>query len=161
MRNTGRKLLAASVILCITAASVWAQAQQQGKQAAQPARAAQAGNLDDRSTPETERLQHVPEILSVEAQVLQRNPPTLVVTAVGQTPTTGWTNVQLVRRIYVTAPADGMWEYDLLGVKPTRVVAPTLQQFKRRNNWDDFDKTTKGIRVYGIGQGVKEIRLTP
>ncbi|MBI3467766.1 MAG: hypothetical protein HY000_32560 [Planctomycetes bacterium] len=160
MWKSCRNLGVACVILSGAAAAVWAQTQQ-GKQAKQPARAAQPGNVDDRSTPESERLQQVPEILSVEAQVLPRNPPTLVVTAVGQTPTTGWTNVQLVRRIYVTPPADGMWEYDLLGVRPTRVAGAALQQFKRRNNWDDYDKSINGIRVYGVGRGVKEIRLTP
>jgi len=141
-------------------AAAWVHAQP-AKKAGQPPRAAQPGPLDDRPTPETERLQHVPEILSVESQVLQRNPPTLVVTAVGQAPTTGWTNVQLVRRIYTTPPADGMWEYDLLGVKPTKVSAPALQRFRRRNNWDAYDTSIKGIRVYGVGPGVREIRLAP
>lgn len=104
-----------------------------------------------------ETLEHVPTILKIEYAIEKTNPPNLLVTAYGQVPTLGWTKVQLLRRIYVTPPADGIWEYDLLALRPTGIVPQVLTTVKASNKWKDYDASIKGIRVYGIDKGVKEV----
>src|SRR5687768_13384247 len=63
-------------------------------------------------------LKRVPQITDVTFELQTTEPPNLVVTAHGQVPTGGWTDVQLIRRVYEKEPADGIWEYDLLARPP-------------------------------------------
>lgn len=108
---------------------------------------------------ETETLEHVPTIVKIEYAVQQSSPPNLLITAYGRVPTGGWKQVQLLRRIYVTPPADGIWEYDLLALRPSGQVIQVQTPVRAKNVWKDYDRSIKGVRVYGIGRGAKELRF--
>ena len=108
---------------------------------------------------EADILQHVPTILKIDVQIQESDPPNLVVTAIGQVPSGGWKQVQLIRRIYVKPPADGIWEYDLLAQKPSGVATTVMTPVGAKNTWKAYDTSIKGVRVYGIGRGVKEAKV--
>jgi len=114
---------------------------------------------DETSALESEALGHVPVIVKVEYAIQTSLPPNLLVTAYGKVPTAGWSKVQLLRRIYVTPPSDGIWEYDLLALHPTGPVPQVESYVRASNTWKDFDQSVKGIRIYGIGRGAKEIKF--
>jgi len=102
----------------------------------------------------------VQAILRVNAVVLDTHPPTLLVTATGQVPSAGWTHPRLTRRVYVDPPQDGIWEYDLFGEPPKNAAATVVSQIQARNRWPGYDADSlKGVRVYGVGDGVKTITL--
>lgn len=104
------------------------------------------------------KSQRIPKIVKIDYSVLKSNPPTLVVTATGEVPTGGWSNPQLVRRVYVVPPADGIWEYDLTAEPPTGIATQVITKLKATNRWHDFNQgVVKGIRVYGVGRGIKEV----
>jgi hypothetical protein len=50
----------------------------------------------------------------------------LYVVASGTVPTSGWSNGQLSPRIYVTPPADGIWDFDFVAEEPHGIVLPVL-----------------------------------
>ncbi len=111
--------------------------------------------------------ERVQEIVKVEAVVLKTDPPTLLVTATGQVAPQGWKEPHLSRRVYVEPPEDGIWEYDLLAVPPKTGTAAAGTDAKKpklqaRNRWRGFDASkVKGVRVFGIGDGVRTLMIEP
>src|SRR5689334_11380712 len=95
-------------------------------------------------------IRRVPIINDVKYELQTSEPPNLVVTVEGTVPTGGWTEVQLVRRIYETEPVDGIWEYDLLAKPPSGPATQALTKVKASDTWEKIDpqKKLKGLRVY-------------
>lgn len=105
-------------------------------------------------------LKRVPQITDVTYELQTSEPPNLIVTAQGQVPTGGWTEVQLVRRVYEKEPADGIWEYDLLAKPPAGLATQVLSKVKASDVWEKVDaKKIKGLRVYGLEKGIKTIKF--
>ncbi len=99
--------------------------------------------------------QIVKKIVKVDYAIEESNPPNLVVTVVGQVPTAGYTNVELVRVIYVTQPADGIQDYILFAVPPTDPVPQVISEVKATNTWKGYrEEVLKGIRIHGTDDGV-------
>ena len=114
--------------------------------------------IHERKKPD--RAQRVKKILNVEYAVEKQVPPNLLVSAIGEVPTSGWTQPVLVRRTYVQPPPDGIWEYDLYAVPPAGPAAQVVSQVKATDRWNDYDElVVHGVRVYGEGQGVMEKRF--
>jgi hypothetical protein len=96
----------------------------------------------------------------VKYELQTSDPPNLVVTAEGTVPTGGWTEVQLIRRVYDKEPADGIWEYDLLAKPPDGPAPQVISKVKASDIWEKVDaKKLKGLRVYGLEKGIKTIKF--
>lgn len=91
----------------------------------------------------------VPKLTGIAFRILESQPPVLIVTAKGHTPTLGWLHVQLLRRVYVTAPSDGFWEDDLFALPPSVPAGTQVTDVEASDDWKDYDSTSKGIRVFG------------
>jgi len=148
------------VFLIVASATGWfATGHLQAQEKEQPAKVAEE-QIDEHSiASEEETLQHVPTIIKIEHVIQTSEPPNLVITAYGKVPTAGWKQVQLIRRIYIVPPSDGIWEYDMLGLRPTGPAAQVVTTVRAKNVWENYDKQIKGVRVYGIGRGAKELRF--
>jgi hypothetical protein len=72
--------------------------------------------------------QVVTKIINVDCALEKMRSPNLVVMAVGQVSTGGWTNVQLVRVTYATAPEDGIQDYIMFAVPPSGVATRPYQR---------------------------------
>ena len=104
--------------------------------------------------------EQVKKIVDVSYEVEKSNPPNLIVTAMGEVPTAGWENTQLLRREYVTPPIDGIWEYDLVSEPPKGPAAQVISVVHGTNTWKAYDAdNVKGVRVYGEGDGIKEVKF--
>src|SRR5690606_3917164 len=101
----------------------------------------------------------VKTILSVDYAIQESFPPTLVVTAVGQVPTGGWTGAKLTRRNREKPPADGIYEYDLTAVPPSGAATQVISKVTAKDSWKDPPKGLKGLKVYGAGKGVKTVMV--
>ncbi|MBE7369880.1 hypothetical protein [Ramlibacter pallidus] len=64
----------------------------------------------------------VPKVKQVGVAWTKMLPPGLLVTATAHVTQVGWSNIQLVPRIYITPPADGIWDMDLVGELPDIIV---------------------------------------
>jgi len=107
-----------------------------------------------------QQQQTVATVVSVQC-VVTKSPARLEVTANGEVPTGGWTGVALNRRTYVAAPTDSIWEYDFVATPPTGMATQVITPISAEDTWADYPaQSLVGLRVYGEGSGVKEIRLT-
>jgi hypothetical protein len=65
----------------------------------------------------------------------------------GTTP--GWTNIHLSPFVYVKPPADGIYEFDLVGTPPTGIVNELITHYIAEVYvWKNYPKDLKGIKVY-------------
>ncbi|MCX7700324.1 MAG: hypothetical protein N2039_05560 [Gemmataceae bacterium] len=95
------------------------------------------------------------EIIDVKLAVRKKAPPELEVTVTAQTPTPGFTDVRLVRAVYRTPPKDGIQDYFLLATPPEGIVIQVLSKTTAQDVWSDFPQWVKGVRIHGVGTGVK------
>jgi hypothetical protein len=102
----------------------------------------------------------VPTIVSIRCAINKSDPPQLVLDVGGEVPTGGWTDPLLNPRTYVTPPANGIWEYDFTAVRPTGTTTQVITPIAASHTWSDYPAATlKGVRVYGVGTGMKESSL--
>jgi hypothetical protein len=52
--------------------------------------------------------------------------PLVAVTATGEVPTTGWTDIRLSPRYYAVPPRDGFWDFELIGDPPGGIVGTVV-----------------------------------
>ncbi len=98
------------------------------------------------TSPKLEKI----EVKAVKLDLQKKSPPNLVIDVDGEAPTGGWTHVQLVQYVYVTPPADGIWEFDLVAVAPTGPAPQVITPVKTQYLWESFPADqVKGVRVYG------------
>jgi hypothetical protein len=115
---------------------------------------------DDKADKKTDaKGEVVKTVLSVDTKLEVTKPPVLIVTAVGEVPTGGWTGAKLTRRTYIKPPADGVYEYDLTAVPPTGAATQVVSKVKAKDEWKDPPEGVKGVKVYGVGEGVKAVQV--
>ncbi|MGY3530869.1 MULTISPECIES: hypothetical protein [Bradyrhizobium] len=74
-------------------------------------------------------MARVRTVTAVLANLIQLPAPLkeqLVVVALGDVPTTGWSHIRLSPRYYIAPPADGIWDFDFVGDEPTGVVGQVI-----------------------------------
>jgi hypothetical protein len=101
--------------------------------------------------------QLVAKIVDVQYAEEEIKPPTLVVTATGEVPTSGYHDPKLLRATYLAAPADGIQDYFLIATPPSEVASQVTSTVTASDRWTGFTAKApwiKGIRVHGAGDGV-------
>jgi hypothetical protein len=114
----------------------------------------QAGRADDKDKP---KKVTVKKILEITYTLTKSEPTKLVVRAVGQVPTGGFTNVKLTRVKHTKPPKDGIQEYVLTAVPPSGIASQIVSKVKAEDTWKGYKKAApwiKGVRVKGVGNGV-------
>lgn len=99
----------------------------------------------------------VKSIVEIDIALEKRIPPNLVVTAVGEVPSLGFSDVELNRVVYVAPPADGIQDYYLSAVPPQAPVPQVISRVKASDRWEDYQRFApwlRGVRVHGAGEGV-------
>lgn len=92
----------------------------------------------------------VPKIAIASAIIQKTKPLSLVVNAVSILPTDGYQNPRLEPRIYVTAPPDGIYEFDFYIDEPTGPAPDKLTPFPAAYQWIDFPVAdVKVVKIYG------------
>jgi Common central domain of tyrosinase len=102
--------------------------------------------------------QVVSQISTVNIIFQTINPPNMVVTATGLVPTTGFTDVRLIRAIYVMPPPDGVQDYFLVATPPTGPAAAVISTVSASDTYPQVTIAApwlKGVRIHGVGDGVK------
>lgn len=117
-------------------------------------------NLAAESGVKVRPLERVPRVIAVEYAYEKSMPPNFVVRVIGEVPSVGWTDVQLLRRAYVKPPADGIWEYDLVARPPSGRAKATPTQVTAGDRWTGMEEILAGVRIYGVDSGVREVRFT-
>ncbi len=91
----------------------------------------------------------VQQILSVKLNLLKTNPPSLKILAKGENQNNNYQNVRLSPIVEIAPPADGVWQFDMIGEVP-EFVDSIVTEVSAPYRWKDIPETLKGVRVNGI-----------
>jgi hypothetical protein len=100
----------------------------------------------------------VKKITKIEIYILEKNPPDLSVQVTGEVPTGGYTHVKLIRVNHKTPPKDGIQEYRLVATPPDGPATQVISTVEASHVIENFTKNApwiKGVRILGVGDGVK------
>lgn len=100
----------------------------------------------------------VENITHVKVHFQLSQPPNLVVKATGEVPTAGYTGTHLLRVVYVQPPPDGIQDYFLMSRPPEDPAAQVVSTVTASNVYPQVTVAApwlKGVRVHGVGDGVK------
>ncbi|MBA7465775.1 hypothetical protein ES707_00946 [subsurface metagenome] len=108
----------------------------------------------------TSQIGKVFAVDEVQVRIVRTEPPWLLIHAVGRVPTTGWSNGQLSKHVYVTSPADGIQGFDFVAQMPAPdqimldVLTPISAQLEcpkvdLANYWGQ-GIPLKGVRVHAV-----------
>lgn len=101
----------------------------------------------------------VPKILKVTYHIEKILPPNLVVNAIGEVTTGGYTDVKLTRVVYTKIPDDGIQDYVLTAVPPSGIASQVISQVEASDKWKDYPAWVKGIRVRGVKDGIVVVKF--
>jgi hypothetical protein len=110
--------------------------------------------------PQEEKAKGVVLKTIVDATVeFDKEKKTLTINAVGQVPTGGWKDAKLTRKETKEAPKDGIYEYEMTAVRPTGIVTQLVSKVKATDKWENPPTDLKGIKVLGVGDGAKTVKV--
>ena len=84
---------------------------------------------------------------------------TLLLAALGQVPTSGWSSPELAGRVYITPPEDGIWDFDFLAQAPAGMAADVVTPILAVQASDAPD-WVKGVRVHAANGAIASGVLT-
>ena len=91
---------------------------------------------------------HIYEVKSASAFVFPGNGGDHVfLSAIGATRNSGWSNIQLSPRFYITPPDDGLWDIDFTGSPPTGLVLQVITPVSSAATYGKPDWLT-GFRLH-------------
>jgi plastocyanin len=86
-------------------------------------------------------------VTDVTTTILESFPPQAIITAMGSVPSTAWTSPRLIPYIYVTPPADGIYEFDFVADRPVGISIPMTTPITAKHIYPDLTGV-KGFRIY-------------
>jgi hypothetical protein len=109
----------------------------------------------DKEAPKGELLKKILEV-TVE---FDKDKKKLTINATGQVNTGGWKDAKLTRKEVKEAPTDGIYEYEMTAVRPTGIVPQIVSKVKASDTWENPPADLKGIKVLGVGDGAKIVKV--
>jgi uncharacterized protein DUF5818 len=84
---------------------------------------------------------------NVTLQTLKPLPPILVVEAEGEVLSSGWRDPELIPHVYITPPADGIYELELVATPPSGPDNPVITPVDASYHWQGSPPDLLGVRV--------------
>ncbi len=96
----------------------------------------------------TNNPREVYSIKEINLSILESFPPQLHISALGTVTTSGWTNGALIPRLYITPPANGIYEFDFEATPPKNISLQVLMPISASYIMPDIPLNLKGVKVY-------------
>jgi hypothetical protein len=93
----------------------------------------------------------VEKVTKIDLQIQKSEPPTLVITATGQSKTGSSQEGVLVPFEYIRPPENGIFEFTFFegsGGYETGTEAKTINEVKAEYRWESLPKIVKGVKIY-------------
>ena len=84
------------------------------------------------------------KVISLEMTLTAR---TLVIAAVGEFPSAGWSDVRLDPVIYIVEPTDGIYDFAMVATPPKSLSTFQLSYLTAVSVWPLKSRTVKGVRI--------------
>lgn len=88
------------------------------------------------------------EVTSVAAIRYGSTPRAILIAIMGNANCAGWSNFALVPWIYINPPADGIYDFDLIGTPPEDQAGSGITAFKHHHVWSDYPDQAEGVRIH-------------
>jgi len=89
------------------------------------------------------------QVTSVDSGVVEKGstPGTLLLKADGKVPSAGYTDAGFKPRVYAAAPADGIYEVDVVATKPAAPAAAAITAIHVEGAWPGYNQDRlKGVK---------------
>lgn len=93
----------------------------------------------------------------VQLAILKTFPPTLRIVATGMVNTGGWSDPQLVPYIYVSPPADGIYDFDFIASPPSGIAIQVILPITATYHWRGFPQELKGVRIHACSGSLEDM----
>ena len=100
----------------------------------------------------------IAQIDNASVTYIKKNPPQLLIKAEGHAATPNWSMPELVARVYIQPPPDGIWDYDFVAKAPTGTTIQVLTPISAELTLDQIPSGMKGVRIHGKSNS-KEAKL--
>ena len=80
----------------------------------------------------------------------------LSIVAHGTVTTSGWRNPRLIPYVYITPPADGIYDFDFVADAPDGQALQVLLPISAKEEWQDFPSDLKGVRIHASTNSVEK-----
>jgi len=97
------------------------------------------------------------KVNSCEVSVVNSEPKTLVIHVMGSASSTGWTQVELGAWVYITPPADGIYDFDLIGKPPFGMALQVITPVATSTTFPDPPENFKGVRIHATSNNLESI----
>ncbi len=94
-------------------------------------------------------MSRIYSVSSVSLDVLDTDPHQLLITAIGQVVSSGWSGPELTDLSTVEPPPDGLLNFDFSAEPPSGVWRPALYPIVVQRLWEGDLSRVRGVRVYG------------
>jgi len=95
------------------------------------------------------------EVSEVEL-VAEHKQRILSIVAHGTVTTSGWKNPRLIPYVYITPPADGIYDFDFVADAPDSPALQVLLPISAGEEWQDFPPDLIGVRVHASTNSVEK-----
>ncbi len=100
----------------------------------------------------------ISQVNEVELQILESNPPQLLIYSKGMASSSGWGNPQLVP--LKKKPTNGVYEFEFVADPPTGIVLPVLTPIRAVFHMKEIPTDLKGVIVHSATNKIKQDALT-
>jgi len=102
----------------------------------------------------------VSTIKNVSYSIERSNPANLLVTLTATLPSGGYSDFVLSRAVYKKPPKDGIQDYYFQATPPSGPATQALIDKEASNRWIAFPGWVTGVRIHGMGDGVRVRTIT-
>lgn len=96
----------------------------------------------------------VHSVESIFYNINKKNPPEVVICAIGEVPTSGWTNGKLTPWMYVVPPEDGIQDFSFIANAPLDISLSVITPITGGITWVQSD-WMKGIRIHSSTNSIE------
>ncbi len=104
-------------------------------------------------------MKKILKVKDIELSILKTNPPILKIKCEGEVNSSGWNNAQLIPYVYITPPADGIYEFDFVADEPNGPSSDVIGDIKAIYEWQSFPTDLNGVRVFASQNNEEELLM--
>ncbi len=97
------------------------------------------------------------DVQSVQLSFLKTNPPQLRIVAFGTARSLGYRAPTLRPHVYVTPPADGIYDFDFVATPPDGIVPPVLVPITAEHTLEEIPQHLRGVRIHAAANAITSL----
>ena len=97
------------------------------------------------------------KVNNVHIHLVNSNPTSLIICVIGSATTSGWSRVELGAWVYITPPADGIYDFDLMAAPPTGIALDVITPVAVATAFPKPPVGLKGVRIHASANKIEAL----